>query len=197
MTFSCTYAIENGDDSFRNYALRSARGMGYLIGYRECADNMVIPDVIEPDEANAKKVEELRATLQEIENWDEPEAQKQADLHHEFLVSAIRRLNWLRRRALPQFGGMLAKVQAWQPPTPEHDGFKKFMAEMLEHDLRSIPTEAEADPSPISGKEFKRQRMHHLKEDIVYYTDRHAQEVKFCQEATKWVNQLRASLPTE
>ena len=70
----------------------------------------------------AKKFSDLRAKMT-------PEAQKRANVMAQTMLAEMP-LNELRQaRGLSQ--KMLAEVRVWQPPSDDHEGLKRFMAEQL------------------------------------------------------------------
>ena len=93
-----------------------------------------------------------------------------------------------------RYNTMLLKVVKWQPPTPEHEGLKKFMIDQL-HD--SIEWDCSEYQPTISSKEefvaFHRSGKS-LKEGLDFCEKTWREEVERTSSRNKWLKELRESL---
>jgi hypothetical protein len=92
---------------------------------------------------------------------------------------------------------MLAKVMAWAPPTPEHDGLKEFMRTQISQSIDFDCDESYyAAPTPrLTGAQWASQRLEMLERDLAYHQKEHAAEIERAGSRTAWVKALRDSLP--
>lgn len=84
----------------------------------------------------------------------------------------------------------------WEPPTPEHQGLKKFMLQQLgiskgstEYSKKGLAAALAASP----GKYYS-QAVLSAEDSIQYHTENLQKEVKRAEGNTDWIKQLRASL---
>jgi hypothetical protein len=196
------------EQEFGEFAMQCARAFGALILMRDEPWDAPVPAKFEPDtrweeEQIAKVGEKIErytdATLMEL--MDEQQANRDARL-----------ADWYRYRheadeLKARYEAMLAKVEAWTPPTEEHEGLKKFMIEQLtssiEHDCRTSKFETPDEdkyagiPEIVPSEEYRQQKLAHVEEDLARYEKNLQDEINRAQERTNWINDLRRSLGVE
>lgn len=184
--------------TFRTFAMNCARAFGACVTLRdEPGGGEQIPERFEASSYHAQQVEKARdelATLhaltpaqreqQAAKAWDDDETRR------------LMRLEDIRAQR-KAYEAMLAQVNAWAPPTAEHDGLKEFMrsqiAQSIDFDCNegyySTPT------TRLSGDEWAAKRLADIQRDIAYHQKNHTEEVQRTDSRTAWVKALRASLP--
>lgn len=101
------------------------------------------------------------------------------------------------------YEAMLERVYAWEPPTEEHVGLKKFMVEQL---ATSIEFDCGGDywenhlaklvkDGPLSGDAWKAQEIEKANRDIEYHTEEMTKDKKRHETNTAWIQALIKSLP--
>lgn len=198
MPTGLTVKIYEGKDvSFKEFALLCARQFGALAHMRnEDLDVQIIkkePNIYYLEELNEakKKLEEFKANPPTREFLAKEWAEKLEKLKEED-VKRNKEYDELRMRYLE----MLRQVQAWVPPTDEHTNLKKFMIEQLESSIRfDCMIYSNADKFPTMEQYIKAGLSpERLEADVEYYQKEWDKQVKGCEEANKWVEDLIKSL---
>ena len=91
---------------------------------------------------------------------------------------------------------MLRQVQAWTPPTKEHTKLKEFMINQLEDSIRwDCAIRNYADGFVTVDKYIEDSLSSEpLEKEVKYYQEQWDKEVKRCEDANKWVEDLIKSL---
>jgi hypothetical protein len=192
-----TADIKDGID-FKTFAMNCARAFGACVTIRDepsGGDN--IPDAFEPSDYHQLAVEKARAdltaldamTAEDLERaavsaWDEAETRRAV------------RLSEMRQQRT-SYEAMLARVNAWTPPTQDHAGLQQFMREQIE---RSIDFDCDEsyyrDPTArMTGAKWRAARHDELARDVQYHERKYAEEMQRTKDRTEWVRALRGSLP--
>lgn len=191
-----TSCIEKGV-TFEQFAMQCARACSALISMRDDGLETPIPDKIEPNPFYKEQVLEKEKKLEEIivmtlaqssvkanEQYD-----KELIAHHE----AIKNHDELRLK----YQAMIEQVQNWQPPTKDHEPLKKFMLEQLQSSMDSDCDNSyylKNVPVKLSASEWHDRAIYRAETDLQYYQTKYNEEVKQCEESTKWLRDLRHSL---
>ena len=95
------------------------------------------------------------------------------------------------------YEAMLEKVRAWEPPTPDHENFKRVMEEQITESIRfDCGTDRDSDPpKPITGPEWHEQRLEIASKDVEYHTKELAKAIACAKERREWVEALIESVP--
>jgi len=193
-----TAAIADGI-GFEQFVWSCARGMGALINMRDEPSNASIPERFEPSDYHARKLEEANAALANLRAMSDDEtataAQEAFAAESKTNADAIARNSELRAK----YEAMLVQVQAWQSPTPDHDGFKRFMTEQLTDSIRfdcSARYYEKHKPAQKTGEEWRALQIANELHNVDYHTREHAEEVKRTESRNDWIAALRGSLAT-
>lgn len=198
MPTGLTAKIYNGEEiSFKDFALLCARQFGALVHMRdEDLDAPITqrePDTYYLEELNEtkKKLEEFKANPPTKEflakEWKEVlERLKKEDAEHNKKASELR-LRYLE---------MLRQVQAWVPPTKEHTKLKEFMIKQLEDSIRWDCTVSDYADKFVTVDKYIENSLSSepLEKDVEYYQKEWDKQVRRCEEANKWVEDLIKSL---
>lgn len=183
--------------SFKTFAMNCARAFGACITLRdEPGGGDKIPEFFEASDYHAQQVEKARAALAEFHaltpSQHMREASKAWDAAETFRIVRLEELG-VQRKA---YEDMLAKVKAWAPPTPEHDGLKEFMRSQIAQSIDFDCDESYyAIPTPrMTGEQWAAKRLAELQRDLAYHQKEHAAEIERAGSRTAWVKALRASL---
>ena len=192
------YTADVGDGKvteFRDFALRCARGMGALIMMRDDPMDAPIPDEFKPSMHCLEVAEETDAEIRELEDADSESlaAMAEADFTESFVQWTQRRLN--RKQQQQRYETMLGKVYSYQPPSPEHEGFKDFMREQLAESIRfDCSGQFDDRPQRLSAKEWKEKKLQELRQRRESSHKMHLEEVERTASRNLWIKQLRESL---
>ena len=189
---------EGKDLTFREFVMRCARGMGALASMRDHSLDAEIPEKLVPDCYHEKQIGEWKAALGAAEAMTDAEADRAATEEHEAEVR-LRKESAKRRRALRDcYERMLAQVEAWTPPTPDHVNLKQFMMAQLRESLRYDCCEFDwPAPERVTGAAFRQRQIDNARSEIARHEEELAKERWRCDQANAWLSALRASLVVE
>lgn len=180
--------------TFEAFVWECARGMGALVTLRDDTD-APIPDRFEVEPYHAQQIAKLRATLAEAEAWTADEAQRRADEEHSAETKAHRQREQKRAETEARYRTMLAAVEAWQPPTPDHVDFRTFMreqlAESIKWDCGDLRTPG---PERKTGAEYRHAVMKAAAHSLRYHTEEQEKEAARVESRNRWLAALRASV---
>lgn len=194
------YTAAIADDiTFNDFVMSCARGMGALVMMRDEPMDAPIPERFEPSDYHTKKIAEAAAALDRLTGMTEAEAEQAANDAHEAAIAAqaaaIQRNDTLREK----YRAMLAKVEAWQSPSEDHDGFKKFMVEQI---TGSIDLDCDnryyrkQKHTKLTGAKWRTQEEAKARKNIAYHEAENAKEIERTEARNTWLRQLRESLKT-
>jgi hypothetical protein len=184
--------------TFQQFAIGCARAFGALAHMRDEPQSKPIEDRV----ATNYHVTELAKANQRLA---ELQAMTPEQKDAAFVAENERRdKEWVQYAAqekdkLARYLKMRAQVVAWLPPTPEHDGLKKFMLEQIDTCVKHLGGSADYahgttfKPFP-SVEHWFAEQMRKVHWDIEYHTREDAKEKERVASANKWVADLRASL---
>lgn len=185
--------------SFYDFTMLCARAFGACISMRDEPFNAPIPDEFKPSDYHVKNLESLQAELKTLKEMPLDEAGKRAETEYkEQLVSIERRLaekNSLRGK----YSAMLAEVNRWTPPSPDHVELKSFMVKQItqsiDFDCDTSYTAKELENlRPKSAEVWRADRLATVISQIQYHTEHNQEEIDRANSRTLWVKQLRKSL---
>ncbi len=189
-----TYPVIEGKvTELREFVWDCARAFGALVLMRDDPKNAIVPE-FEPStyarDARLKDEADLKRILAMTDEERDAEAEKDrvAEADRRLKSNAESAANRQRCR------DMLAKVEAWLPPTPGHENLKKFMVEQLETTIDGNADLYTDPPAVVSGAEWRAQRIENLRRSIGYYAKADAEEVARTAERNVWVKALRESV---
>ena len=180
---------------FADFAMACARAFGACISMRDDPHDAAIPDEFEPSDYNAKALADASIKLAALEALTPEERQSAADNENAAALKAWndRAADRIQRRE--RYEAMLEKVNAWTPPTTDHDGLKEFMIEQLSSSIEFDCRDSyDKKPSPKGVADWYADAIASANNAIAYHAKAQAEEVERAQKRTNWVTDLRASL---
>lgn len=187
-----TAGVEDGTvTDFRVFALTCARAFD-----SECYDTPMdfkIPDEVKPSSYHDDRHKKLAIEDMGVRVLSDSNALKMATEKYEHNVKEWERVGkeWSEKNS--RFSRMVDKVLAWEPPTKDHEGLKKFMLEQLQISMHKghfwpKPTK------PTSGDAWRKSEVESLEKEIEYHRVEYLKEVERCRERNEWVRALKKSL---
>jgi hypothetical protein len=185
--------------TFEQFALGCARAFGALVTMRDEPNDAPIPERFEPSDYHQKKLQETQAELDRINAMSAVELTECAFADHRAEVQTCNDYIAKEAALLGKYEAMLAKVNAWAPPTSDHVGMKDFMVEQITSSIKfdcgstywHKQIAALGDPTPDA---WKSKRIAKLQRDLAYHEDEHRKEVERAHMRTQWIKALRDSL---
>jgi len=186
---------EGKPQTFEEFVLAAAHGMGALIEMRDSSMDAPIP-VFTPSEYSAERLEKARAALDALQDhdleWWVRRQRDEAESIAKFEAEAEEGRAGLRAR----YEGMLAQVDAWVPPTDEHVGLKEFMREQLtssiEFDAGGLSRGWKATPRTVV--EYRGETIARAENEVQAASDALTAERERVRGRNAWVDALFVSL---
>lgn len=179
---------------FKDFALRCARGMGALIMMRDDPMDAPIPEEFKPSEFYAKSLVDARAKLEALLNMSDDEAKRRCEEDYQEQLHTRARLNERSTVERERYETMLAKVQAWVPPSPEHIKFKEFMMSQLQESINFDCHDYTDTPARKAWATWKAKALEDAAHMLAYYEKSAAEEIERTNGRNLWIKQLRDSL---
>lgn len=180
--------------TFKEFAFKAARGMGATITMRDDSMDAEIPDEFQPCDFYEKSLAKEKERLKEFSALTtEQIAERAADTVrriNESIEESKRHTSELRGK----YHAMLAKVYDWQPPTPDHANFKKFMVDQITESIKWDCHDHEQKPIELTPDKWYADELENITSNIERYAEEHAKEVQRAKERSDWVKALRLSL---
>lgn len=198
-----TAIIEEKEDlTFEEFALRCARNFGALINMRDDALDAEVPDHFPLADNHGRNLEDLAKKLLDIKS-----------MTHEDIERRVETKAWYDKKqydeALVKFEKynvaytrMLTKVEAWTPPSADHNGMKKFMIEQIKTSLPTHPSEYYSnvfeDPKQalvgLDHEAWRKEELEQVLNSMEYHQKHHKNDVERNNECNMWLKKLKASI---
>jgi hypothetical protein len=182
--------------SFEQFVWSCARAMGAFIMQRDDASDAP-PELDEkPSEYHEEAREKARRELADFNAATPAKLGEMYDAYITGQLEAKAKSEEKDRKQEQAYRSMLAKVQAWDPPTPEHAGLKKFMVDQIEESIRFDCAKPDRDwyaVKPYSS--WVGETLEKLEADVVYHTNHLRDDIERADKRNAWKRQLAASVP--
>lgn len=194
-----TSALAEGEVEFTEFVLSCARAIGYLARFRDAPEGSeAIPDVIQPSSYPQSRVDGLTRELNTLQALTDVEAEAAAET--EWRASEAGRLAHADEQEArrQRYTAMMAKVEAWVPPTPAHGTLREFMLRELQQSLDwdCDPAYAEPPTERLDGAAWKARQIELVTRQLAVAQRNRLEEIDSARVATEWVRALRDSLPS-
>jgi hypothetical protein len=183
--------------TFEQYAWSCARAFGALVTMRDEPNNAPIPERFEPSDYHQKALEHTHTELNRLLGLSADhiadEAQKDFREQRDAHSRRMQRAADLRVK----YEAMLAKVHAWESPSPDHDLYKAFMASQIVESMQwDCDTSHDEMPECQAPAAWIADRLAQLRKDLAYHENGHREEVERTDKRNQWIKALRDSLTT-
>jgi hypothetical protein len=189
-----TAAIAGGI-TFEQFAMQCARAFGALVTMRDDPSDAPIPDRIEPSTHYQEWLEREHVELNRLMAFTAADVEREAEADYQLQVEA--HADRMKKAADLQakYESMLERVNAWTPPSSDHQGLKDFMIQQITESIRfDCNTSYDEPPHRKAPAEWIADKLERARADLARYEDEHRKEVERAASRTAWVQSLRASL---
>ena len=134
---------ENDDCTFAQFTMRCAREFGALMSMRDKPLDAPIPESFEPDDFYRNQYEMAKAEYEAF-IANPPTEEELSKEYDEYVASEREQYAKTiaeKREKRGRYNRMLTKVLKWQPPTPDHEGLRRFMIQQLQESIEFDCTE--------------------------------------------------------
>jgi hypothetical protein len=181
---------------FPTFAMQCARAFGALVLMRDDPKDASIPEEQRPGSYYIESVQRDEVALGRLLTMSGPDCEAAAIKAHEAAVTYAADYLAKRRTERERYKAMIAKVEAWTPPSADHVNMKKFMLDQLNESLKF---DCGGDYSPtveplLSGSGWRLQQIARAKESLERSRKSLAEEEERVRGRNKWVRELRESL---
>lgn len=192
-----TEAVQSGEISeLPDFALRCARAFGALVDLRDEPLSAPIPERLHPHvKYHEEQIAKASARLADLRAMSPDEVQRAAAWSYAQAHRSWQEYRAGRQQRRQRYETMLAKVSAWEPPTPEHVGLKHFMVVQLTESIEFDCNE-EFDDAPVAqqASAWLATEVERAQRDLNYHVEALSQEVERTESRNAWLAALRASL---
>jgi hypothetical protein len=186
------------DVSFRDFVLRCSRAMGAAVMLRDDGPEVVpTPENVSPNTSyTQRRLAEAKGEFEKWKNLVGPGLLAETESFNAKQRQARKGDEEKRERIANAYTSMIEQVEAWDPPTPDHEPLKEFMLQQLRNSLKfdASPTDPKwyAEYTPQDLRDLRignlTQEIERLERDGVQEREREASRIQ-------WVEDLYASLP--
>ena len=185
--------------TFKEYAMGCARAFGALIMMRDEPQNAEIPEAFEASTYHKDAIEKAAMELKELLAMDQPTAAAKAKEAHQNHIDYHTEEIAKDEALAAKYKAMLAEVEAYKSPSPDHDNFKKFMADQITESIRfdcssNYHREAIESAKLMSGEEFILAEKKRLEDSMEYHKKHYQEELDRTKNRNEWLQKLRDSL---
>lgn len=149
----------------------------------------------EPLPYHADELAKARVRLAELQAMTPETAEAKAREWHEHTVADFAELRERDHARCALYQRMMGQVEAWEPPTPTHEGIKQFMLDQLAYDATPC-TFYDNPPAPMTGAEWLASNILTAEGDVDYHEKEVEKQRQRYAERAAWVEALIASIGT-
>lgn len=194
-----TAAVQDGKiTTLQQFALQCARAFGALIYMRDDNMDAPIPEILpRGGEYRRERVLEDLARLAELERLSPIEAQRRCQAHNLREIQAW--ADYCDRNGIhaARYKTMIAQVEAWSPPTPDHVHLQTFMLDQLRISLQDCRSDYITYPQRLRWPEWLEKQRLLARGDIARYSQDDEVEQVRADSRQRWIDDLRQSLETQ
>lgn len=188
-----TADVQNGKvTDFRTFALRCARAFGACVTQRD--DPMdAAPQRCEVSEHSVRYRAEALARVVELEAIGPEEMERAAEAAFADALGLYNKWGREQTEERARYESMLAYVEAWTPPTPEHVALKDFMEKQLRESMRFDHYQYPYPPR-LTGPQWLAKEREKAASGLSYAEKSLREEQERCSKANAWIDALVQSL---
>jgi len=185
--------------TFKNFALSCARAFGAIVTMRDDPADAPIPDEFKPSEYSERQLSLATDRVEKLKAMKDAECTRQAKADYEKQVQHHKDGIAKDATLKAKYEAMLAEVEAWTPPSPDHEGLKKFMRDQIAESIRfdcggHHHRDALKELRPMTGKEWRQSELNKSLQEISYHSKSQKEENERTAARNKWIRQLRESI---
>lgn len=181
---------------FPEFAMQCARAFGALIMMRDDPRNAQIPEQFKPQTSYYdEQITAAKATLADIGALSEADCQRRAQAEHADALKHWRTRHREKTEQKTRYEAMIAKTEAWIPPTPDHTELRTFMVKQLRESI-DFDCSSSYDNEPVAqdAEAWRAATIAKAERDLEYGLKHRQEEIERTDGCNKWVADLRASL---
>ena len=192
-----TSRLAKDNMTFHDFALLCSRQFGACISMRDEPGDKLPPERFEPSPYYLTRQSEANRKLIQLRNLSPADVAKLASEDYDLAAAQyeIRRAEDAALRT--KYEAMLAKVNAWTPPTPDHQGLKDEMIRQLTESIAYDTGYTPPPPVKETPETWLQKQLDAAEHQLRNAQEQHEKEVQNAARRTAWIATLRASLNPE
>lgn len=179
--------------SFEQYALSCARAFGALVTMRDEPMDAPVPEEFKPSDYHEKGAAEALERMKRVEAMSVAEADKEAESAYRAAQEQFAKVMLEAAQLREKYEAMLAQVEAWKPPTPDHKELKQFMRDQITQSMDFDCKVYMQPPKRKSGEEWRDEEYARAYRDHEYHNKEHWKDVARVGQRNAWLRALRLS----
>ena len=191
------YTSQIGDgQTFKDFVWTCARAFGALATMRDDPMDAKIPDAFPHSDHHNKGLATARARLAELQRVEPVDSVRMAfdDYQKQWVEWKRRATESDKLRA--QYAAMIQRVEAWAPPSTDHEGLRKFMIEQLRQSMVFDCYDVK-EPQGQSGDSWLKEEIRKAEWSIDYHQKEGEKKEERTEARNTWLRLLRESVPPE
>jgi hypothetical protein len=186
--------------SFEEFVWTCARAMGFMIHMRDDSLNTPIyradsSSAYDTTKHHREGIEKAKQELTRIKQMSDTEVRRKLKAENEKKTAEYEESVIKQTAVCKRLDEMRAHVEAWQPPNPEFDNFKKFMLQQLDETIKwdgGLP-----DPPTLttSVSKWRTETLKSWQRNLEYHEKYLAEDQGRNKDRNKWMDELDASVP--
>jgi len=180
--------------TLREFALSCARAFGALIELRDEPMDAPIPEAFEMSSYHRDALARDEARLKELESTTPEQADALCRAEYATALKHYEKAVADHAAERAKYDRLVSLVTKWKPPTSEHEGLKNFMLEQLRTTIDGDCYEP-TPPKLTSGADWLEATLKSARWGVEYHRKGWKEDQERAAERTKWVAELRKSLP--
>jgi hypothetical protein len=192
-----TAAVGDGKiTEFPEFVWSCARAFGALIMMRDDPMDAPIPQAFTPDTRyEDERIASATAALAELPGLSYGECVARANAEYQEAAQAHAKRATERVSVKQRYETMLAKVEAWQAPSPDHAELRSFMVQQLSESIRfDCSGTYDTAPTRLTGEQWREQAIQKAGRALQYGTENRDKEIARTAGRNEWLRTLRVSL---
>ena len=182
---------------FSDFALQCARAMGACISQRD--EGYGPPELEEQSNYYEDRVKEATREKDKLDAMSMSEAIEEFTKESEAQIKRCREGIEEKQKQKERYESMIAKVEAWTPPSSEHVGLKEFMLSQLRDSIGfdcsgRYYEDALRDLQSKTPEDWLEQQKEAVNRNLEYYTNSLKKESERVEGRNLWKTQLFESL---
>lgn len=196
--------IDGSIKDFKEYAVLCTRAFGAAIHER---DEKFSKDAVKKREPSSYYIDAIKGLNKEKEKLNMISDEDLINERKEVIEEDIRRYKECINKAMESKSKLIAmrtEVEAWNPPTEEHNRYKEFMLEQLDMTIKSdcdttyyegeLAKSAQKLLDGFDPKKERERRRLAVEQQLEYHTKNHIEEVLKCDNANEWLDAIYRTL---
>jgi len=181
----------------KEFIMTCARAFGALIEMRDEPMGAQIPEELKVDTHHEKQLERSKQELNNYKNMPIEEIQELVDETYKKKIEENKKYYNEKLELKNRYERVLAEVEQWKLPSPEHQNLKDYAIRQLEESILFDCGHIEDYAKEVkkeTAEEYIQRQIDSCLWNIEYHQKEWDKEVKRTNERNLWIKQLRDSL---